>query len=129
MKNTNSINNIRWIAGIIGTLMVAFVLIFFIGYMFEGNKKSGNGPGLDAYTIMTFIVWGIGLAGLLFAIWKPGTGGLISFLSFIVFNILVAVNPNPDSSYTVVLLIFLVPSILFLLFWWLKKSAIKTSKK
>ena len=129
MKNQSSINAIRWTAAIIGTLMVAFVLIFFIGYMFEGNKKSGNGPGLDTFTIITFVVWGIGLAGLLLAIWKPGMGGLISLLGFIVFNILVAVNPNPDSSYAVVLLLFLLPSILFLLFWWLKKSSIKTSKK
>ena len=120
------INTLRWTAGIIGTLMVAFTLIFFIGSMLEGRNKPGS--GLDTYTIITFVVWGIGLAGLLFAIWKPGTGGLISFLSFIIFNILVAVNPNPDSSYTIVLLIFLLPSILFLLFWWLKKSAIKTSK-
>ena len=120
------INTIRWTAGIIGTLMVAFTLIFFIGSMIEGQNKPG--PGLDTYTIMTFVVWGIGLAGLLLAIWKPGIGGLISLLSFIVFNILVAVNPNPDSSYAVVLLLFLLPSILFLLFWWLKKSSIKTSK-
>lgn len=126
MKEMKKINTLRWTAGIIGTLMVAFTLIFFIGSMLEGRNKPGS--GLDTYTIITFVVWGIGLAGLLFAIWKPGTGGLISFLSFIIFNILVAVNPNPDSSYTIVLLIFLLPSILFLLFWWLKKSAIKTSK-
>lgn len=95
--------------------------------MLEGRNKPG--PGLDTYTIITFVVWGIGLAALLLAIWKPGIGGLISLFSFIVFNILVAVNPNPDSSYTFGLLIFLLPSILFLLFWWLKKSAIKNSKK
>jgi hypothetical protein len=127
MKKMKSINIIRWTASIIGTLMVAFTLIFFIGSILEGRNKPG--PGLDTYTIITFVVWGIGLAALLLAIWKPGIGGLFSLFSFIVFNILVAVNPNPDSSYTFVLLIFLLPSILFLLFWWLKKSAIKNSKK
>ena len=127
MKRTTSISVIRWAARIIGTLMVAFTLIFFIGSMLEGRNKPG--PGLDTYTIITFVVWGMGLAGLILAIWKPGIGGLISLLSFIVFNILVAINTNPDSSYTVVLLIFLLPSFLFLLFWWFKKSSIKTIKK
>jgi hypothetical protein len=126
MKKTKSINIIRWTALIIGTLLVVFVVFFFIGSLLEGRNKPG--PGLDTYTIITFVVWGIGLAGLLLAIWKPGIGGLISLLSFIVFNILAAFNPNPDSSYTVVLLIFLLLSILFLIFWWFNKSSIKTLK-
>lgn len=121
MKNSKLINTIRWSAVIIGTLIVAFTLLFFIGSMLEGRNKPGH--GLDTYTILTFVVWGIGLAGLILAIWKPGTGGLISLLSFIVFNILAAVNPNPESSYTVVLLLFLLPSILYLLYWWLKKRS------
>ncbi|MCX6189031.1 MAG: hypothetical protein NTW54_05435 [Bacteroidetes bacterium] len=127
MKNPTSISIVRWTASIIGTLMVAFTLIFFIGSMFEGRNKPG--PGLDTYTIITFVVWGIGLAALLLALWKPGIGGLISLLSFIVFNILAAVNPNADSSYSVVLLIFLLPSILFLLFCWMKKSSVNTFKE
>jgi hypothetical protein len=120
MKRTTSISIVNWTARIIGTLMVAFTLFIGIGEMLEGQNKPG--PGLDTYTIITFIIWGIGLAGLLFAIWKPGTGGLISFVSFIVFNILVAVNPNPGSTYTAVLLLFLLPPILFLLVWRLKKT-------
>ncbi len=125
MKNTKSINIIRWTASIIGLLMVIFVSFFFIGSMLEGHNKPGT--GLDTYTIITFVVWGLGLAGLLFALWKPGMGGLISLICFVFFNILVAVNPNPESSYTLVLLIFLFPSILFLLLWWLKKPSNKIS--
>lgn len=98
--------------------MVAFTLYIGIGEMLEGQNKPG--PGLDTYTIITFIVWVIGLAGLVFAMWKPGAGGLISLVSLIVFNILVAVNPNPDSGYTAVLLLYLLPAILFLSGWWLK---------
>ena len=120
MKKTTSISIINWTARIIGTLMVAFTLFIGIGEMLEGQNKPG--PGLDTFTIITFAVWGIGLAGLLFAMWKPGSGGLISLVSFIVFNILVAVNPNPDSTYTAVLLLFLLPSILFLLVWGLKNN-------
>lgn len=121
MKKTTSNSAINWAARIIGTLFVAFPLFFFIGYLVEGLHKTG--PGLDTYMIITFIVWGIGLAGLLLAIWKPGTGGLISLLSFIVFNILAALHPNPDAKYSIVLLIFLLPSILYLIFWWQNKSA------
>ncbi|MEI8201365.1 MAG: hypothetical protein WCH34_00010 [Bacteroidota bacterium] len=125
MKNTKLINTIHWTAIILGTLIVAFVLLFAIGYAIEGSNKTG--PGLDNHTIFTFTVWGIGLAGLILAIWKPGIGGLISLLSFIVFNILAAMSPNPDARYSPVLLIFFLPSILYLLYWWLKKSALKTS--
>ena len=121
MENRKSIKILHWMAGIIGTLMVVFVLLFFIGYMIEGRDQ--HGTGLDTYTIITFAVLGIGLAGLLFAIWKPGIGGLISLVCFIGFNIIAALNPNPDSSYNMVLLIFTLPSILFLSSWWLKKTS------
>lgn len=121
MKNTKSMSFILWTARIIGTLIVVITLIFAIGSFFEGRNKPG--PGLDTSTIRGFVVWGVGLFGLVLAIWKPGTGGVISLLSFIVFNMLVALSPNPEVRYSFVLLIFLFPSILYLLFWWLKKSS------
>ena len=122
MEKKKLINIVRWSASIIGTLIVVLTLLFFIGYLIEGkNKPAAN---FDISTILTFVVWGIGLAGLLLALWKPGTGGLISFLSLIVFNIMVALSPNPESHYSFVLLIFLLPSILFLIFWWLNNRKI-----
>ncbi|MCX6232091.1 MAG: hypothetical protein NTZ33_11160 [Bacteroidetes bacterium] len=121
MKKTTAISIIHWTALITGTLMLTFTLFFFIGYMIEGHNKPG--PGLNTNTIITFVFWGVGLAGLLLAIWKPGTGGLVSLLGFIVFNILAVFHTNPDAHYSVVLLIFLFPSILYLLYWWLKKSS------
>lgn len=120
MKNTSSLGIINWTARIIGTLMIAFTLFFGIGEIFEGQSRPG--PGLDTYTIITFVVWGAGLAGLLLAMWKPGKGGLISLFAFIVFNILVVLNPNPDATYTPVLLLFLLPSFLFLWVWRLKNN-------
>ena len=125
MNKPSSNRILLWAARIIGTAMVAFTLFFFIGYLIEGRHKTGPGP--DIYTIIIFVVWGIGLAGLLLALWKPGTGGFISLLGFIAFNILAAVNPNPDSRYTIVLLLFFLPSILFLMYWWLKKTSNKIS--
>ena len=125
MKKTTSISSIRWTASIIGILIVGFTLLFGIGSLLEGWNKPG--PGLPTSTIITFVVWGMGLSGLIIALWKPGIGGLFSLICLIIFNILVAVSPVPDSRYTPVLLIFLLPSILFLVFWWLKKSSNKTS--
>jgi len=118
MKKTTSISIINWTARIIAALMVGLTLVIGIGELIEEHNQPG--PGLDTYTLIIFVVWAIGLAGLLFAMWEPKTGGLISLVGFIVFNILAAVNPNPDSSYTVGLLLYFLPSILFLLVWWLK---------
>ena len=120
MEKTKLINSVRWTAGIIGTLIVALTLFFFIGYMIEGRNQPA--VNFNISTKLTFVVWGIGLAGLLVALWKPGAGGLISFLSFITFNSMVALSPNPDSHYSAVLLIFLLPAILYLLFWWLTNN-------
>ncbi len=127
MKKTTSISIIRWTASIIGIFIVGFTLLFGIGYLVEGWNNPG--PGLPTSTIITFVVWGIGLSGLILALWKPGIGGLFSLLILIVFNILVAVSPVPDSRYSPVLLIFLLPSILFLVYWWLNKSPNKISGK
>ena len=127
MKKTTLISIIRWTTSIIGILIIAFTLLFFIVTLLEGRNKPGS--GYETFTLITFVVWGMGLAGLLFAIWKPGIGGLFSLLSFIVYNNLVAVNPYRDGSYRFVLLAFLLPAILILVFWWLKKSSNITSGK
>jgi hypothetical protein len=105
--------------------MVAFTLAFAIGELIEGLGQPG--PGLDIYTKIIFTVWGIGLAGLILALWKEGLGGKVSLFGFIVFNILVATNPNPEARYSVVLLFFLFPSILYLWWWWENKSTNKLS--
>jgi hypothetical protein len=93
MKKSTLFSIILWTARILGILMVAFTLFMFVGYNFEGQDRQND--ALDTFTVFFFVVWGIGLAGLLFAIWKPKIGGLLSLLSFVVLNILAAVNPNP----------------------------------
>ena len=108
----------RWAARILGGLMVVFVLIFAIGSFMEGLSKQGAGS--DAYTVITFVVWGVGLAGLILAWRNERLGVFISLAGFVVFNILAAVNPNPGSSYTFVLLLFLIPSVLYVSCWWLE---------
>ena len=127
MKNTVLMNIIRWSARIIGTLMVAFALLIGIGEILEGRSRPASEPNI--YNIIIFVVWGSGLSGLLLALWKEGLGGMISLLCFIIFNILAAMNPTPGSGYGYILLLFMLPSILYLLYWWLKrKSSIKISE-
>ena len=121
MEHTKLISMIRWTARITGTLMVIFVLIFAIGNFLEGLDKPK--PDYNTYTIIIFAIWGAGLAGLILALWKEGLGGIISLLCFIIFNILTAFNTTPGSSYTFVLLLFMIPSILYLVYWWLKRDS------
>lgn len=123
MKHSTINSIIRWTARIIGTLMVIFTLLIGIGELLE--EHSGPNPGLNTFTIILFIGWGAGLAGLVLALWKEGLGGIISLIFFIIFNVLAAINPTPDSRYTFGLLLFMIPSILYLLYWWLEKDSSK----
>jgi len=127
MKITFLMHFIRWSARIIGTLLVIFCLTIFIGYMFEGGDRPASEPNI--YNIITFVVWGAGLSGLILALWKESLGGIISLLCFVILNILAAMNPTPGSRYTYLLLFFMIPSILFLLYWWLERdSSVKISE-
>jgi hypothetical protein len=130
MKNTTTISIIRWTARIIGTLMVAFTLFIGIGEMLESYNKHGAAASdtFDTLMIITFTFWGAGLAGLILALWKEGLGGIVSLVSFIIFIFLVGINPKPDVNFRNVLFIFLIPSVLYLCYWWLtRKSSNKIS--
>ena len=130
MEKITSISIIRWTARIIGTLMVAFTLFIVIGEMLESYNKHGVSASdtFDILMIITFTFWGAGLAGLILALWKEGLGGIVSLVSFIIFISLVGINPKPDASLSNVLFIFLIPSVLYLCYWWLtRKSSNKIS--
>jgi hypothetical protein len=120
MKNKDFTKTIRWTARIIGALLALFCLMFFIGYSMEGSGNSKS--GLEPYNYFVFAFWGIGLAALILAWWKEGLGGIISLISFIIFNILAALSPVKGAGYSIILLIFLIPSVLFIYSW---KQAMK----
>ncbi len=110
--------------------MVAFALFMFIGETLESYKKHGVAAldPFDTLMIITFTFWGIGLAGLIVGLWKEGLGGIVSLISFIIFFFLVAINPKPDVHFMSALFIFLIPSVLYLCYWWLaRKSSNKIS--
>ncbi len=113
---------IRWTARIIGISLVAFTLIFGIGSLLEEHHAPAS-ETFDTLMIITFTFWGVGLAGLIFALWKEGLGGIISLAGFIIFIFLAGINTKPDASFSIVLFIFLIPSVLYISYWWLTKKS------
>jgi len=124
MKTSTTISIIRWTARIIGTLIVVLTLFIGIGETLESYRKHGAAAAdpFDILMIITFSFWGIGLAGLILALWKEGLGGLISLISFIIFFCLIAINPKPEVHFMSTLFIFLIPSVLYLCYWWFAKK-------
>ena len=123
MQNNNQFANvIRWAARITGTAIVVITMVFAIGNFLEGQGKPVPEP-FSISLIITFVFWGIGLAGLVLALWKEALGGIISLMSFIIFITLVAIKINPESRFSYVLFIFLLPSVLYLYYWWLAKKS------
>jgi hypothetical protein len=105
--------------------MVTITLFIGIGEMLEGYSKHGAvaSDTFDTLMIITFTFWGAGLAGLILALWKEGLGGIVSMVSFIIFIFLVGINPKPEVSFSILLFIFLIPSILYLSYWWLMRRS------
>jgi hypothetical protein len=69
--------------------------------------------------LVTFAVWGIGLAGLLLGWWKDKLGGFLSLCCFILVFILSLFNSEAPSrtGALVPMLVFCIPSALFLASW------------
>ena len=117
MKHSVLASIIRWTARIIGSLLVIFTLIIVVGELFQSKFS------LNTYNTISFIIWGGGLVGLILALWKEGLGGIISVLCFFISNILAAVNPTPGARYTYVFLLFMIPSILYIVYWLLERDS------
>lgn len=124
MKTKNQYAGIRWTARVVGTLLVFFTLFIFIGEIIEGYHRNGKPETFNILQIITFIFWFLGLAGLILAWWKEGAGGIFSFICTVIFLILVKVNAtvNPEARFMFILFIFLIPSALFIIYWWLEKK-------
>jgi hypothetical protein len=126
MKNLNHISIFRWTARILGVFLVFITLVFFFGLVAEGYNKTGKitPEDFNAMQIATFFFWFLCLAGIIWAWWNEKAGGILSFGSTVIFLILAKVNAvtNPEASVVPVLFVFLIPSILFLICWWLKRK-------
>jgi hypothetical protein len=129
MKKNIPLAFIRWTARIAGTLLVIFTLAFGIATFIDGLGRNNGSPSqsLSPLILIIFIIWGVALAGLILALWKEGLGGCISLISFVTMYILNLFNraaPNSKSA-IFVFLIFSIPALLYLLYWWLNKDISK----
>ncbi len=130
MKTKDPYAGILWTARVFGTLLVLVTLFIVIGEMIDGYHRNGK---LETFTILqitTFIFWFLGLAGLILAWWKEGAGGILSFICTVIFLILVIISAivNPEARFTVILFIFLIPSFLYIIYWWLTKEAAQSEQ-
>ena len=97
--NDHFLTIIRWIARISGLLLVAFTIFMAVGYSLEERQRHPNAPflsGLAPLVIVTFIVWGLGLVGLLLGWWKEKQGGILSLACFILVFILSLFNSGGE---------------------------------
>jgi uncharacterized membrane protein YccC len=116
----SSNKKLRKLARISGTLLAAIIL--FVAILVAIDSWGKKGPALSTYNIILFLFVGVGTAGLILALWNERWGGIVSFLGFLVFNILAAMNPTPGSGYIILLLLPIIPSILYLRWCWLEKD-------
>ncbi len=133
MKHPNrSAAVIRWLARILGSLLVVITLIIGIGEMVEGfqNNAASARPGFPPVTILIFIFWGLALAGLVVAWWKEGFGGFFSLGCFIQAMIMTIFNPPTPNRLVafVVFLIFMIPSGLYIWYWAMTRNKSKSEE-
>jgi len=127
MKKNQPLGVIKWTARVTGTLLVIFTLAFGLATFIDGLGRNNGSPfsSFSLLIIIIFIIWGLALAGLVLALWKEGLGGCISLISFVSMYILNLFNkaaPNRGGA-VFVFLIFSIPSLLYLLYWWKTKDA------
>jgi hypothetical protein len=129
MKKKNPYNWLRWIARVMGTLMVLFTLFMFVGEFIEGLRRHEGSP-LASFTpliLIIFVIWGIALSGLVLALWKEGLGGIISLVCFMLTYILNLFNKEASTrgGAITVFVIFSIPAILYLVYWKLNKDELR----
>ena len=117
MKNKSSLENktakvIRWIARIIGLLLIVLTLAFAIPQLMSDPKPTAEPVPIVMILSGVFMLGGLGLS------WKwELIGALISLVGFIGVGIL-----NPDVMKMPMMYLFPLTAILFLICWWLSKS-------
>ena len=127
MKNKNrTATIILWIARIWGSLSLAF-LLFMVGasvigtYTGGGNPDGGFKSTSEMVSFLFFplsVILGLGIA------WKwEGLGGLITIGGIIGFHII-----RPDLIFDFWIDGLAIPGLLFLIYWFLSKSLVKTKE-
>lgn len=123
-KNTpdeDFLKTIRWIARIVGSLFIIFSLLFLaddiiMGLTEKQDRISGSWNFIKIAISISFIT---AITGLIIAFWKESTGGLIGLTAMLISFVFMLYNQA--ASFNLVMLVFLVPSFLYLLYWSLSK--------
>jgi hypothetical protein len=107
---------IRWTARILALLIIILILVMLIG---ESIGSSSHKINLSDRDFLLLSLWGITLIGLGIGFWREGLGGLISLVSTLSHIIILSSEGvgNLKSFY-----VFLVPSILYLMYWYFNKT-------
>ena len=108
---------IRWTARIIAVL---FAIILFFSFTVEDMNPLSINP--QDYFFLS--LWVLIPIGYLIGLWKEGLGGLISVVSILtLIKILLTREGHYYSFYFYLTLsIFLIPSILYLIYWYFNKT-------
>jgi hypothetical protein len=121
MKNKVSLGYqlIMWTARILGLLLILLTLFFAIGEGVSEHRPNAVPTPIINYLVGALMLGGLGLA------WKwEFTGALISLIGFA--GVIIV---NPYSLTHPMMFLFAVPSILFLMHWWMSKSERPIEKK
>ncbi|MCP3681850.1 MAG: hypothetical protein GY861_04095 [bacterium] len=117
MQLSKKVLFIRWTARILGTVIIAFSLLFFIG----GVIENGGLPKTDFSHGVISILFILSLIGYLIAWRWEGIGGIgaaICFLLFYFINVFwVRGGKDPEST-----IILIIPAPLFIYCWWKTKN-------
>jgi len=115
---------VQWSARIISGLLIIYCIAMFVNSMLHhGNKDISFSPDAwDGLMIATAAFFLIGISGLIVGFVMEGEGGLVSLLGMGSFLFLTKYNPN--ANFTILYFIFIIPSLLYILYWWLEKQKI-----
>ena len=120
-KKSITLNLIRWVARITGTLLVVFTLIIGIVIIIDAAKNAVT-PSSPLVKI-AFLFLGIALLGLLIALWKKDWVGLFLSFCLLINYILGLFEPESDKVGMLINdLIFVIPSFLYIFYWWMNKT-------
>jgi succinate dehydrogenase hydrophobic anchor subunit len=127
-------NTYRWIARISGVLLTVFTLFIGIGEALEGRSRHPDATVLSQFSplILTmFAIWGVGMVGLLVGWWRERLGGFLSICCFILVFVLSLFNSQAHSRIgaLVPMLVFCVPSALFIRSWKIRSKQGQPAKQ
>lgn len=108
---------IHWIARVLGTLTLAFLLFMVIGQFFGAEEIGlGIGSGSDLISLVFFPVSTI--IGLVLAYKWEGIGGIITVIGMIGLHII-----RPDLASNLIISMFAIPGLLYIIYAvWRKRN-------